>query len=95
MFDVKKSYKIVFLILITVLLLSGCQQKKEGVVAKVDDIEITQEEFDEDFQVYKGLYERQLGEDVLSQVGLDGRTFGDTLKENRSEEHTSELQSRT
>lgn len=78
----KKSYKIVFLLLIAALLLSGCQQKKEGVVAKVDDIEITQEEFDEDFQVYKGLYEKQLGEDVLSQVGLDGRTFGDTLKEN-------------
>jgi len=77
----KKIFSIILFTLIGALLLSGCGQNKDGLVAKVNDISITQEEFDEDFQVYKGLYEKQLGEDALSQLGMDGKTLGDSLKE--------------
>ncbi len=78
----KKVISIIAFILILGVFLSGCQKSNDGIVAKVGNINISQEEFDEDYQVYKGLYEKQLGEDVLSQVGVDGKTFGETLKEN-------------
>ena len=81
----KKNYKrliIGTLLLIFVFTISGCAKSTEGLVAEVDGDEITQEEFDSDYEVFKRVYEKQLGEDALSQVGPEGITLGETLKTN-------------
>ncbi len=61
--------------------LNGCAQNEEGLVAKVNGEGITQEEYDIDFQVYKNIYEKQLGEGALSEIGSDGKTFESSLKQ--------------
>lgn len=81
----KKNYKkliIGTLLLMFVFTISGCAKSTEGLVAEVDGDGITQEEFDSDYEVFKRVYEKQLGEDALSQVGPDGITLGETLKTN-------------
>lgn len=69
------------LVSIFALTLSGCSNNSEGLVAKVGDDEITEEEFNEDFELYKAVYEKQFGEDVMSQEFEEGETFEDTLKD--------------
>ncbi|WP_409227998.1 peptidylprolyl isomerase [Gudongella sp. SC589] len=76
-----RNIRYLIIALIAAMVLSGCSTEQEGIVAKVDGHEITQEEFDKDFQVYKDLYERQLGEGALDQEGIDGKTMGESLKE--------------
>ena len=81
----KKNYKrliIGAILLIFVFTIGGCAKSTEGLVAEVDGDGITQEEFDSDYEVFKRIYEKQLGEDALSQVGPEGITLGDTLKTN-------------
>lgn len=63
------------------IFLSACAKNTEGLVGSVNGEGITQEEFDADFEVFKNLYERELGEDALEQTGMDGKTFGESLKE--------------
>ncbi len=75
-----KRFTIVGLILALVLSVSGCK-KEEAFVAKVNGEGITQQEFDSDFQVYKKIYEQQLGENAMSQAGEDGKTLEESLKE--------------
>lgn len=67
--------------LIFALSLSGCAKKVEGVVARVNDEDITVEEFDVEFEIYKETYERQLGEGALTRVEPDGRTLETEIKE--------------
>lgn len=77
----KIRYKIFILAVISMLfVLTGCATNEEGLVAKVDGEGITEEEFNIDFNVFKNVYEQQLGEDALTQVE-DGRTLEETLKE--------------
>lgn len=76
-----KVLKLMILITIVSMVLVGCTQEEEGIVAKVDGDTITQEEYDKEFQVYKEVYERQLGEDALEKEGIDGKTIGESLKE--------------
>ena len=81
----KKNYKrliIGALLLIFVFTISACSKSTEGLVAQVDGDGVTQEEFDSDYEVFKRIYEKQLGEDALSQVGPEGQTLGETLKNN-------------
>lgn len=81
----KKNYKrliIGAILLIFVFTIGGCAKSTEGLVAEVDGDGITQEEFDSDYEVFKRIYEKQLGEDALSQVGPEGITLGETLKTN-------------
>lgn len=68
--------------MVLVLTVSGCNNNEEGLVAKVDGEEITIEEFDSDYEVFKRMYEQQLGEDAMSQMGKGGKTLGEELKEN-------------
>ncbi|MCR3955690.1 MAG: peptidylprolyl isomerase [Gudongella sp.] len=77
----KMNIRILMIAIIAAVVLSGCATQQEGIVAEVDGHEITQEEFDKDFQVYKDLYERQLGEGALDQEGIDGKTMGESLEE--------------
>lgn len=76
-----KRFTIVGLILALILSVSGCKNNEEGFVATVNGEGITQQEFDSDFQVYKKIYEQQLGEDSMSQAGEDGKTLEESLKE--------------
>ena len=86
MLDLKKrNYKglvIAGILLILALTIAGCTGNTKGLVATVDGEGITEEEFESDYQVFKSIYEKQLGEDALSQVGEDGTTLGEALKEN-------------
>ena len=77
----KRRILIVSLMLIFAIGLSGCASEVEGVVARVNDEDITQEEFDVEFEIYKETYERQLGEGALTRVEPDGRTLETQIKE--------------
>lgn len=77
-----KKLTTLLLTLAVMILLAGCQTTREGIMAEVNGIEITQEEFDMDFQVNKARFERQYGDNALSQIGMDGKTLGESLSEN-------------
>ena len=72
---------IISLIAILALGLFGCKKNTEGLVAMVNGEPITEDEFNTDYGVFKSLYEKQLGDDALEQVGQDGKTLGQSLKE--------------
>lgn len=73
---------IVGLLIALVFTISGCKNSEEGLVAKVDGEGITMEEFESEYEVYKRMYEQQLGEDAMSQTGEGGKTLGEELKGN-------------
>lgn len=77
----KRKVWIISLMLIFAIALSGCAKDVEGVVARVNDEDISQEEFDLEFEIYKETYERQLGEGALTRVEPDGRTLETEIKE--------------
>lgn len=80
----KRNYKNVvalgLLLLIFTFTISGCAGNEEGLVAKVNGVGITEEEFESDFKLFKEAYEKQFGEDVMSQTLENGETFEDNLK---------------
>ena len=67
--------------LIFAISINGCAKDVEGVVARVNGQDITQEEFDAEFEIYRETYERQLGEDALTRVEPDGRTLETIIKQ--------------
>ena len=77
-----KGLLVVGLMLVLVFTLTACKNTDEGLVATVDGEGITVKQFDSEFQVFKTMYEQQLGQDALSQTDEDGRTFEERLKEN-------------
>lgn len=77
----KKNLLIITMIMILSLGLFGCNKNTEGLVAQVNGETITEEEFNADYQVFKTLYEKQLGKDALQQVGPDGKTLEQSLKD--------------
>lgn len=82
LFDFKfRKLVILSLVFVMVFSFAACAKNKEGLVGEVNGIPITQEEFDTDYLVFKNLYERQLGEDALNEVGADGKTLNESLKE--------------
>ncbi len=64
------------------LTISGCGKKEKDIVAKVNGEAITQEEFNQEFDITKKMYQKQLGEDILSQETEDNKTYEEVLKEN-------------
>ncbi|HZK33416.1 MAG TPA: peptidylprolyl isomerase [Tissierellaceae bacterium] len=77
-----KIYKVALIWILTIsFILVGCNNIPEGVIAKVNDEEITEEEFNIEFESFKGLYEKQLGKDAMSQREEDGRTREEVLRE--------------
>ncbi len=74
---------IISLIAIFAIGLGGCVNKNvDGLVAEVDGQEITQEEYDTEYEIYKNQFEAQLGEGALEQAGPDGLTYGEVLRAN-------------
>lgn len=81
-FNIKRILIICF-IAIFAIGLGGCIKKNvDGLVAEVNGEQITQEEYDGEFAIYKTQFEAQLGEGALEQVGPDGLTYGDVLETN-------------
>ena len=80
----RKSHKILFILMVLsfIFVLNGCSQNLEGVVATVNGEEITEEQFNIEFESFKGLREKQLGKDAMSQIEEDGRTREEVLREN-------------
>ncbi len=81
MLKVLKKINITIAFLALLILLTGCDQPKEGVVAKVGEEEITEEEFSDEYNLFENIYIRQFGEDAMSQIGEDGRALEEILKE--------------
>lgn len=69
------------ILLILILTLAGCVETKEGLVAKVEGEEITEEQINDEYKIFESIYIKQLGEDAMSQKGEDGRTLEETLRE--------------
>ncbi len=81
-FNRKGIFLFISLILILGLGLSGCSEDVQGIVARVNDEDISQDEFDREFKIYRESHVRQLGEDALSEVLSDGRTLETFIKQN-------------
>lgn len=77
----KKKLIIITMVMILSLGAFGCSKNTEGLVAQVNGQAITEEEFNADYQVFKTLYARQLGKDALEQIGPDGKTLEESLKD--------------
>jgi parvulin-like peptidyl-prolyl isomerase len=75
-----RKFLAIGLLVAMIFAISGCTKGKEGLVAKVDGEGITIEEFESDFEVYKKIYEQRLGEGAMSEVGEDGKTLEENLK---------------
>ncbi|TJX15584.1 peptidylprolyl isomerase [Tissierella creatinini] len=78
---IKKNWAVLILALTLSMTLSACTKNTEGLVGSVDGQDITQAELDADYEVFKSLYERELGEDALEQTGQDGISLGESLKD--------------
>ncbi len=76
-----KKTKVLLVLLISILALTGCVEVKEGLIAKVEGKEITEEQFNEEYAIFKGIYIKQFGEEVMSQKAEDGRTLEEIFKE--------------
>jgi len=75
--------KIIFKISIFIAIIfvfTGCTKNTENLIATVDGDEITKEQFDADYQVYKYANLKRLGEGALEQIGQDGKTLGEILR---------------
>ena len=69
------------LLLILAFTISGCSSTdEEGLVAKVNNEGITEEEFESEFQLFKMNYERQYGEDFMDKIAENGETNEENLK---------------
>ena len=80
-FNFRKIVVTTTILLLMTITITGCSNNNKGLVAKVNGEKITEEEFNSDFQVFKKLYERQLGEEALTQVGEDGKTLEQAIQE--------------
>lgn len=81
MFLLDKKIRIGIALLLLTLTLSGCAEPKEGLVAKVYEEEISEDQLNDEYEVFKNIYIKQFGEDAMTQKGEDGRSLEETLKE--------------
>lgn len=81
MFYLVKKINIIIALLLLTLTLTGCIEAKEGLIAKVDGEEITEDRLNDEYEVLKNIYIKQFGEDAMTQKSEDGRTREENLKE--------------
>lgn len=60
---------------------NGCKKEIEGVIAKVNKETITLDEYNSELDVNRKIYLKQYGEGFLSQVGPNGETVEESLKQ--------------
>lgn len=75
---------------ISIFLLSGCAKNTQDIAIQVNKEIISLEEYEREFEVYKNLYERQYGENALSQEGINGKTIGQELRDNLVQKLTTD-----
>lgn len=77
----KKNKILLVGFMISMFLLSGCAKNTEGIAIQVNKESVSIEAYEREYEVYKDLYERQYGEDALSQEGINGKTIGEELRD--------------
>lgn len=77
----KKILIILALIVLATFTLAGCDKAAKDAVAKVNGDVISKTEFDKNFDMYKKVYEKQYGEDIMSKDAGNGMTFEEVIKE--------------
>lgn len=90
MFYLYRCNKKILLILILLITINlnvwACKKneldEEDKIIAKVNDDVITQKEFDDEFDMLKKMYEKQLGGDVLYEEVEDGKSYQDILADN-------------
>ncbi|SCL95454.1 peptidylprolyl isomerase [Sporanaerobacter sp. PP17-6a] len=82
MVNMKRRILIIFLAVIMILAsFAGCEKLNKNSVATVDGDNISKEEFNKNFNMYKKAYESQYGSDIMSTVVSGDKTFEEVLKE--------------
>lgn len=77
-----KNLLLIIVSLFTVFVLNGCTGKApEGVIAVVNKEHITIEEYQESYDLQSNVIKIRLGAEVLDQVGPEGISIKDNLKE--------------
>lgn len=71
----------ILLVAITIIVSACNSNTTEGAVARVNDGEISEVEYNEELDVNRKIFKKQYGEEFLSQVGPDGNTMDDNLKQ--------------
>lgn len=77
----KKVLIIIALIVLTTFTLAGCDKAPKGAVAKVNGDIISKADFDDNFEMYKKVYQEQFGEDIMSKDAGNGKTFEEAIRE--------------
>lgn len=76
----KRSLILVLLILVTIVA-NGCKGNVEGVLAQVNKEKITEAEYKDELDINRKIFIKQYGDEILSQVGPDGNTIDENLKQ--------------
>lgn len=78
-----RKLRLIGLVFILILSISGCKNNDQGLVARVEDEVITEEEFNTEYEVYKNIEVQQLGEEALKQIDEEtGKTREEVIKDN-------------
>ncbi len=77
----KKVLLILALVVLATFTLAACEKAPKDAVAKVNGENISKTEFDKDFDMYKNVYKKQFGEDIMSKDAGNGKTFEEAIKE--------------
>lgn len=72
---------IIGLLLAISIIANGCTQDTTGLVAQVNKQDVTEEEFNEELDLNRSMYNREYGEEFLLEVGPDGQTRERKLKQ--------------
>lgn len=76
----KSIIKVLAISFLFIALLSGCSSSKDGVVAIVNGEEISIDEYNREYEIYKALFVFQNGEEALYEKSSADKTYEDTLK---------------
>lgn len=77
----KKVLLILALVVLATFTLAACEKAPKDAVAKVNGENISKTEFDKEFDMYKNVYKKQFGEDIMSKDAGNGKTFEEAIKE--------------
>jgi len=78
-----RKIRIITVLVISFLIIyftTGCSTNKEGVAAVVNGEEISTDEYNKEYEIYKSFFVYKNGEDALYKKTSDGKTYEDTLK---------------
>lgn len=77
----KITFRLIAVILLSMIILSGCDSKSQDIVAKVNGVDITKDDFEKTSLKVGQEYEMIFGEDVWNSEVDGGQIFKDVFKE--------------